>query len=326
MRVLVIGSTGYIGNRLVGALLERDDTVIAAARDPQKLDVFWWSDRVERRDIDVTDAESVAAGVTSDLDAVVYLVHGMAADDFVDTDARAAEHMRDAVTAAGVERVVYLSGIIPPVAEDELSDHLTSRLQVERLLSESTARVITLRAALIIGQGSTSFELMSQLSERMPVTVVPDWMNSLVEPVAVTDVVAALIGALDSDLSTTHLDVGGGEPLAYPDLIARVAGLRGTERPQLSVPGLPTALVSRVASWIADVPGPTVQALMESLREDMVAADSRWRDLPGVGAPLALDAAVERAIAAVDALERPSRRDPLGALPGDPDWAGAVDA
>lgn len=323
MRVLIIGATGYIGSRLVGSLLDRGDTVVAGARSPLALDAFWWSDRVERVALDMADAEAVEAAVTPDLDAVVYLVHGMGSSDFQETDAVAARHLHAAVDRAQIPRVVYLSGIIPPVAEDELSEHLSSRLQVERELSASTARVITLRAAMIVGAGSTSFELMTQLSERLPVTVIPEWMNSRVEPISVVDVVNALIGALSADVPTGHFDVGGGDPLPYPDLIARVAEHRGIARPQLPVPALPQGLVAKIASWIADVPGPTVTALMESLREDMVSADDRWRTALSSVAPLTLDDSVERAIAPVDPLRRPSERDPMGPLPGDPDWASS---
>ncbi|WP_040164954.1 NAD(P)H-binding protein [Microbacterium gorillae] len=324
MRVLVIGATGYIGSRLIGALLERDDTVIAGARDLASLDAFWWSDRVERVPLDVLEEDSVRAAVTADVDAIVYLVHGMAAADFVETDAAAARHLHAAVDAVGVRRVVYLSGIIPPIPEEELSEHLRSRLQVERELSASSASVITLRAAMIIGSGSTSFELMTQLSERLPVVVVPDWMRREVEPIAVIDVVSAIVGALDVAADTMHLDVGGGERLPYPDLIERVAAVRDTERPQWGIPLLPEALVAKIASWIADVPGPTVEALMESLREDMVAQDDTWVERLECTPPLALTDALERASTASDPQRRPSRRDPMAALPGDPDWASEI--
>lgn len=324
MRVLVLGATGYIGNRAVAALVERGDQVIAGARDPLGLDRMWWSDRVERVVVDMADEASVIAAVTADLDAILYLVHGMGGTDFAETDAAAARHLRDAVDRSRVARVVYLSGIIPEVAEGELSEHLQSRLEVERILSESTAEVVTLRAAMIVGSGSTSFELMTQLSSRLPVTVVPDWMVNDVEPIAVVDVVRAILGALDSDVPTSHYDVGGGEVISYPDLIAQLATMTGTERPSLTVPLLPTALVARIATWIADIPAPTVAALMESLREPMVAADQRWRDdlLPS-GAPssVTLQESLARAIAESDALTPPSERDAMGPMPGDPAWA-----
>lgn len=328
MRVLVIGATGYIGNRVISALVNAGETVVAGARDPGGLDAFWWSDVVDRARVDAGDAASVETAITADLGAVVYLVHGMGGDDFAEKDRDAAQRVSDRVTAAGVPRVVYVSGIIPPIPDEELSEHLSSRLEVERILSESSATVVTLRAAMIVGSGSTSFELMSQLSDRLPVTVIPDWMQSQVEPVAVTDVVRAVTGALTAEVATGAWDVGGGEQIAYPDLIDRVATARGKERPQVSIPLLPSGLVGKIAAFLSDIPSSTVEALIESLREDMVARDTRWvTELVGsdAGPPVALDEAVSRSLADVDSLSRPSQRDLMGALPGDPSWASAAD-
>lgn len=322
MRVLVIGATGYVANRLISTLIEQGFEVVAGARSPEKLDDFWWADRVTRADIDVLDPHTLTA-VTDGIDAVVYLVHGMGGSGFSARDREAAENVRAAIDGAGVERLVYLSGIIPPIPEEDLSEHLTSRLEVERILSRSSAVTVTLRAAMVIGAGSTSFELMSQLSERLPITVIPDWMTSAVEPIAVSDVVEAIIAALTVDVLTCAWDVGGGTVIAYPELIDRVARARGTQRPQLTVPLLPTALVGKVAGWIADVPAPTVEALIRSLREDMVTADARWRTelMGGNFAPVALDEAIDRALRPADQRVSPSQRDLLGHLPGDPDWA-----
>lgn len=328
MRVLVVGATGYVGSRVVGALLNEQINVVAGARDLASLDRLWWSDSVDRVEIDVCDESSCAAAITREIDAVVYLVHGMATDDFSTLDATAARNVAEAVTAAGVDRVVYLSGIIPPIDEEELSAHLRSRLEVETILNTSSASVLTLRAAMILGAGSTSYELMTQLSSRLPVTVVPSWMTSLVEPIAVVDVVAAVLGALTVDSNTGWFDVGGGAPLPYPDVIARVAELRGKERPQIEIPALPQALVAKIAGWISDVPSATVTALMESLREDMVASSDRWRTTLLAGhapAPLTLEEAVNRASAPIDFSTRPSQRDPMGMLPGDPDWADSAE-
>ncbi|GAB2902213.1 NAD(P)H-binding protein [Neomicrococcus lactis] len=324
MRVLVLGASGYVGNRVVAAILEHGGEVVAGARDPLSLDQVWWSDRVERVKVDMSDESSVRAAVTSDVDAVVYLVHGMGDSDFSQKDADAARYLRDAVNSAGVKRVVYLSGIIPQVPEEELSEHLRSRLQVERILSESTARVITLRAAMIIGSGSTSFELMRQLGSRLPVTIVPEWMVNDVEPIAIVDVVRAILGALEAQVESGHYDIGGGEVISYPDLISLVGQLSGEERPSISVPLLPTALVSQVATFIADIPAPTIKALMESLHEPMVSGEHRWiSDLCASqkDAQVNLRQSIERSLTVVDPLVPPSKRDPMGPMPGDPEWA-----
>lgn len=295
--------------------------MLAGARDPSKLERFAWSGTVTPVELDVLDADSVDAALARDVDAVVYLVHGMDGDDFRARDREAATLLRDAVDAHGVGRVVYVSGIIPPIDEAELSEHLASRLEVERILTDSTATVVTLRAAMVLGAASTSFELMAQLAQRLPVTVVPDWMRTDVEPIAVVDLVAAVAGALEADTGSGHFDVAGGEAMPYPELIDRFGELTGAPRPQVGVPLLPEPVVARLASWIADVPSPTVVALMESLREDMVAAERRWIGalVPADHRPLGVDEALRRAL---DRDAAPG--DPMALAPGDPEWAVAV--
>lgn len=320
MRTLVIGATGYVGSRVIPRLLADGHDVIAGARDPNDLEPFSWHTQVSSVAIDVLDATSVHDALEDENpDTIVYLVHGMGGDDFQQADRAAALHVRKAADAHAVKRIVYVSGIIPPISEADLSEHLSSRLEVERLLSESSATVITLRAAMVLGAGSTSFELMAQLANRLPVTVVPDWMQTTVEPIAVVDLVSAISGALTASIPTQHLDVGGGETLPYPELIERYTTAAGLERPQITVPLLPEPVVAKIASWIADVPSSTVVALMESLQEDMVASDHVWRgillseDQPTVS----VDEAVRRSLA------EPSD-DPMTLQPGDPDWASAT--
>ncbi|PPF35256.1 NAD(P)H-binding protein [Pseudoclavibacter sp. AY1H1] len=327
MNVLVMGATGYIGSRVIPVLLDAGMEVTAGARKPGDLDAFWWAERVRRVELDVLDEASVAAAVTADVDAILYLVHGMASDDFREADLEAARLVRAAADRSGVRRIVYVSGIIPPVAEEELSEHLTSRLEVERELHEADAVVVTLRAAMVLGASSTSFELMSQLAARLPVTVVPAWMQSDVEPIAVVDLARAVSGALTADVSTRAFSVGGGERLPYPRLIDRYADTVEKRRPQVILPGLPEPLVARLATLITDVPSSTVTSLMESLREDMVADDDTWiaELLPeDAERPLSIDEALRRSVAQPDPTVPASQRDPMGRLPGDPSWAAAA--
>ncbi|WP_430591915.1 NAD(P)H-binding protein [Humidisolicoccus flavus] len=326
MRILVIGATGYIGSRVIPVLLAGGHTIVAGARNPEALDKFWWSDRVERLQLDVLDEASVAAGIDGSFDALLYLVHGMGGDDFRENDKKAARHVQTAIDAHSIPRVVYVSGIIPPVGHDKLSEHLTSRLEVEEILSKSSASVITLRAALVIGASSTSFELMGQLTERLPVTVVPDWMRSKVEPIAIVDLCAAIEAAVTIESKTQHFDIGGGEVLEYPELIERFAKIAGVTRPQLGTTLLPEKFVAKVASMIADVPSSTVQSLVESLQEDMIARDQRWLDvlLGGAHTPVGLDEGLERSLVPTDDTADAEQVDPMRRLPGDPEWAVAA--
>jgi uncharacterized protein YbjT (DUF2867 family) len=323
LKILVTGATGYVGGRLVPRLLERGHDVRTTTSDPDR-EQPWWGDQVETVVMDALEAEQVADACEG-VDAVYYLIHGMGGDDFEETDRKAAGNLADAVRVHGVGRVVYLSGVVPDVDEDELSDHLRSRREVEAILTGSPATVVVLRAAVILGSGSTSFEIIRQVSERMPVHTIPTWMDSLVQPIAVVDVLEALLGALDYEGPSRHFDVGGTERLRYAELLDAYTSHAGLERPQVEVPLLPTALVGTLVGSLTDVPRPTVEALVESLRHDMVAADDDFREtlLPAGHELVTLDEAFRRSLAEGGAT--PQEADPMGPLPQDPAWASGGD-
>ncbi len=214
---------------------------------------------------------------------------------------------------------------MPDVPEEELSEHIRSRREVEQILTDSSARVVVLRAAVVLGSGSTSFEIIRQVSERMPVHTVPTWMDSYVQPIAVVDVLEALTGALEYDGPSRHFDVGGPDRLPYSALLDSFASHAGLERPQVDVPLLPTALVGTLVGSLTDVPRPVVEALVESLRHDMVAADDEFKDalLPEGHQLLGLDESFSRSLA--PRAEDPAGADPMGPLPQDPVWASGGD-
>ena len=323
MKILVTGATGYVGGRLVPRLLEDGHDVRTTTSDPDR-ELPWWGDRVETVVMDALDAGQVATACEG-VDAVYYLIHGMGGDDFVETDRKAADNLADAVRAHEVGRVVYLSGIVPDVADDELSEHITSRREVEQILSGTPATVVVLRAAVLLGSGSTSFEIIRQVSERMPVHTIPTWMDSMVQPIATVDVIESLVGALDYNGPSRHFDVGGPDRLHYSALLDDYTSHAGLERPQVEVPLLPTALVGTLVGSLTDVPRPTVEALVESLRHDMVAAEDDFRELllPEGHELLGLDEAFRRSLA--ERAAPPEDADPMGPLPQDPAWASGGD-
>jgi len=323
--VLVTGATGYIGSRLIPRLLSEGHTVRAAVTNLEKARDRWWAEQVELVQMDVLDAETVDAAVHG-MDAVYYLIHAMSGADFALRDRKSAETMAYSCATAGVTTIVYLSGLVPDVPEGELSEHIASRLEVERILSGASSgiRTITLRAAIVTGSGSTSFEVVRQISERLPVQAVPAWMDSRVQPIAVVDVVEALSGALRLESESRSYDVGGPERMPYTRLLDVYAAVAGLTRPQVVVPGLPSDLVGALAGAITDVPGATVEALVESLRHDMICQDVDWTYdlLPIEHELLDVETSFARALAKPDEGVLPEERDPLGSMPGDPVWAG----
>jgi uncharacterized protein YbjT (DUF2867 family) len=323
MRVVVMGAGGYIGSRLVPGLLAEGHDVVATFTDVARASRFWWAERVEAIQMQVLDRGSVreaAAGA----DAIYYLIHGLAGGDFATEDRQGAYNAAHAAVRAGAQRIVYLGGLVPAVPDSELSPHLRSRLEVEGILTDSGVPTLALRAAMVVGSGSTSFEILRQLSERMPVQALPRWMRSQVEPVAVSDVVTALVGGLSAPANSRVYDLGSGDRLPYAALLRLYARVAELQRVQVSVPMLPTRLVSRLAPALTGAPSATVQTLVESLRHDMVCGSQEFLvDLMPTGhAMLPVAEAMERALALPDEDVPDRDRDIVGPLSSDAGWAG----
>lgn len=268
MRILVAGATGYVGSRLVPDLVRRGHQVVAAASSPPQPERFGWGPEVEAVQMEAADLAQVTAA-TKGADAVCYLVHALASRDLRARDREAARAMRNAVSKNGVERVVYLSGLVPDVPPEELSTHLASRLEVEEILLDSPAATLSMRAGVIIGAGSTSFEIIAQTCSMLLVQPVPSWLRSRVQPIAVTDVVRVLADALEGDATGT-VDIGGPDVVTYPELLELYAELAHLQRWQVPVLVAPVGAVALSAGLVCAAPYWTVAALVGSLRHDLV--------------------------------------------------------
>ncbi|MFE9133375.1 SDR family oxidoreductase [Streptomyces sp. NPDC007355] len=331
---LVTGAGGYIGGRLVPELLDAGYRVRCLARTPANLRDHPWADRVEVVRGDVTDAAGLRDAFR-DVEVAYYLVHSMGAGrGFEETDRRAARTFADEAHAAGVRRIVYLGGLTPAdIPERELSTHLRSRAEVGRILLDSGVPTTVLRAAVVIGSGSASFEMLRYLTERLPVMVTPSWVGTRVQPIAVRDVLRYLVGSarMPEDVNRAF-DIGGPDILTYHDMMiryAKVAGLR--RRLILPVPMLTPRLSSHWIGLVTPVPASLARPLAESLRYEVVCAEHDIADhVPDPpGTPISFDEALTLALQRVQEARVTTRWSsaslagaPSDPLPTDPDWAG----
>ncbi|MGA5068484.1 SDR family oxidoreductase [Streptomyces exfoliatus] len=331
---LVTGAGGYIGGRLVPELLDAGFRVRCLARTPANLRDHPWADRAEVVRGDVTDAATLRPAFR-DVRVAYYLVHSLGSGrGFEETDRKAARTFAEEARAAGVRRIVYLGGLEPAdVPERELSPHLRSRAEVGRILLDSGVPTTVLRAAVVIGSGSASFEMLRHLTERLPVMVTPRWVGTRVQPIAVRDVLRYLVGSarMPEDVNRAF-DIGGPDVLTYHDMMvryAKVAGLR--RRLILPVPMLTPRLSGLWVGLVTPVPASLARPLAESLRYEVVCADhdiaEHVPDPPG--APVPFDEALRLALQRVQEARVATRWSsaslpgaPSDPLPTDPDWAG----
>ncbi|MCX5387192.1 SDR family oxidoreductase [Streptomyces sp. NBC_00083] len=331
---LVTGATGYIGGRLVPQLLKAGHRVRCLARSPEKLRDQPWADRVEVVRGDVTDPESVA-GALRGTDIAYYLVHALGTGSgFEKTDRDAARTFAAGAADAGVRRIVYLGGLTPvDVPVRELSPHLRSRAEVGEIFLAGAVPAVVLRAAVVIGSGSASFEMLRYLTERLPVMVTPSWVGTRIQPIAIRDVLRYLVASAGMPREVDRaFDIGGPDIMTYRDMMERYAKVAGLpHRLILPVPMLSPRLSSHWIGLVTPVPRAIARPLAESLRHEVVCGEHDIaRYVPDEqGAPLGFDDALELALRRVREAQVDTRWSnaalpgaPSDPLPTDPDWAG----
>jgi uncharacterized protein YbjT (DUF2867 family) len=305
---LVTGASGYVGGRLVQRLLAEGRAVRALARDASHV--------AAREGLEVVSGELVEGrGIREALDgctAAYYLVHSMEAGrqgarGFADRDRRAAENFAAAASAAGVERLVYLGGIAP--RDEAASDHIASRIEVEKILLDSAPSATALRASILIGAASSSFRILVRLVERLRVLPLPAWRANRTQPIAERDAIEYLARTPKVEAAAGRsLDIVGPDVLSYGEMIRRIADALGVGRAPFGFGLSLTSPASALVSAITEQPLELVRPLMQSLEHELLPRDpdeaARLYDLR----PLPFDRAVERALADWERMEELAAR------------------
>jgi len=322
----IAGATGYIGGRLIPRLLEDGYKVRCLVRSPEKLAGREWSNRpdVEVRTSDLESAHALAKDLEG-CDSAFYLVHSMtsAGRDYAERDRHLALQFAAAAKEAGVRRIVYLGGL--GETGPNLSEHLSSRREVESALASTGVPVTTLRAAMIIGSGSASFEILRYLVERLPVMITPKWVSTPCQPIAIRNVVGYLAGVLRlPETSGRTFDIGGPEVLCYRDIMRIMAEELGLKRRWvIPLPVLSPRLSSYWIHLVTPLSHDIAKPLAEGLKNPVVCRDDRIVELVPQRL-LTVRESIRAALFKIAGRHVETNWAMAGPIPGDPDWAGGA--
>ena len=327
--ITVTGSTGYVGGRLVPELLQNGYRVRCVTRSAQSLQDRDWTDQVEIVEANLEEKNEVVAALKGS-DRALYLVHSMSATrNFAEAEQKIAKNFVEVSDEVGLKQLVYLGGLGPD--DVEKSAHLQSRQAVGRILASGSTPVTELRAAVIIGSGSASFEMLRSLVEVLPFMVVPKWVTrTKCQPISIGNVLENLLSVLGREEAFNKVfEIGGPEVVTYREMMdtyAEVAGLK--RRLILPVPVLTPRLSSHWVNLVSPLPFTLARALIDSLTTDVV-VEGYGDELTPERAPEKLEDAIGKAVTRVQEMEIPTRwsdasnfKDPARPEPSDPEWAG----
>ncbi|MBP7973123.1 MAG: SDR family oxidoreductase [Candidatus Nanopelagicales bacterium] len=330
---LVTGATGYIGGRLVPELLAAGMRVRVFARHPERLRDTGWFDQIEIVKGDANDPDAVREALTG-VEVAYFLLHSLSTGKgFAHAEHSMAQLFADTAAECDVSRLVYLGGITPPGKSSGLSEHLRSRAEVGNVLRSSGVPTAELRAAVILGSGSASFEMLRYLTERLPAMITPKWVSNRIQPIAIRDVLRYLVKCADLPPEVNrHFDIGGPDVLTYLDMMQAYARISGLPRRFIvPVPVLTPSLSSHWVGVVTPVPAGIARPLVESLRHEVVCSEHDIAeyipDPPGGLLPFtqAITLAIQR-VRDAQVSTRWSSASVPGApaepLPTDPSWAG----
>lgn len=333
-RALVLGATGYVGGRLVPRLLEAGYDVRCLVRSPEKLRGLPWVDEVEVVQGDLGDRDGIVDAFAN-VDAVFHLVHSMGSGaDFASKDRAITRHVARAAELSHVGRIVYMGGL--GEVEEGTSEHLRSRAEVGDILLDATVPTTVLRAAVVIGSGSASFEMMRHLVERLPVMLVPRWVTTTTQPIAIGDVLRYLVGVAEDGSDADHVyDIGGPDRMAFLDMMNVFAEV--TDLPKRLIVKMPFFTTPQLSShWVnltTPIPSWLARPLIGSLTTDTVVRDD-GEDITAVvpGEPTSYRKAIEYAVTRISDRDvetswmdaKLAGRTPADPYPGDPNWSGGT--
>jgi len=294
MRILLTGATGYIAKRLLPVLLGTGHEVICCVRDTARFNFAKYSSSL----LSVIEADFLKSGtlqnIPDDIDAAYYLIHSMSTSksDFEEMEELSATNFRVRIQQTKVRQVIYLSGI---VNEENLSKHLSSRKNVERILGTGNYALTTLRAGIIIGSGSASFEIIRDLVEKLPVMIAPKWLNTRSQPVAIKNVIEFLSGVLLNEKTfNSSYDIGGPDILTYKEMLLAFARVRGLKRRIWTVPVMTPKLSSYWLYFITSTSYFLAQNLVDSMKVEVICKENDLKELLSIK-PISYEEAVREA-------------------------------
>lgn len=315
--ILVTGATGYIGGRLIPRLLETGYSVRILVRDARRISGRTWAKDVEIFEGDVLQPDTLVDALWG-VKAAYYLIHSMMdSADFQDRDVVAAKNFGNAAKKAGVSRILYLGGLGNP--DTELSKHLKSRQDTGDVLRESDVPITEFRAAVIVGSGSVSFEMIRLLTERLPVMICPRWVFTRVQPIGIRNVLDYLVGAIELPASTGKIiEIGGADVLTYGEMMLLYAEVRGLKRHLIPVPVLSPGLSSHWVHWMTPIPKQIARPLIDGLRNEVIVTNDLAAELFPEIRPLDYRTAVQLALERLNASHiETSWSDSLASSQGD---------
>ena len=282
MKILLTGATGYIGQRLLPLLLEKGHEVVCSVRDKSRFDRERYpSERILLVEVDFLKSETLE-NIPEDIDVAYYLIHSMSTSsgDFSELEEKSALNFKEWMEKTSVKQVIYLSGI---VNEEKLSKHLSSRKNVEEILSSGSFSLTTLRGGIIVGSGSASFEIIRDLVEKLPVMVAPRWLNTPTQPVAIRNILEFLEGVmLNPDTYDQSYDIGGKDILTYKEMLLRFAKVRGLKRRIFVVPVMTPRLSSYWLYFVTSTSYSLAQNLVDSMKVPVIGKENNLKEMLGI--------------------------------------------